>query len=126
MQCYKLVDGSFQLVPDPTEVGAEVANSVNEAIQKSGYDIHVCTSRTKSDGAEISIFESSTQGRPRYYIDVMGMDQTIASLVAEDFPTLLATLKELHPLIALIGLDQSARIDGALQSEEVVIPGFKP
>lgn len=38
----------------------------------------------------------------------MGANTGLATFVADDFLHLLATLKELHPLIGLIGLDQAS------------------
>ncbi|MDA8522948.1 hypothetical protein [Acidovorax sp. NCPPB 4044] len=91
---------------DPTE--AQGDGDAEEIIYKSGYDIAVCTSRTDAGGAEISIYETADRSLPRYYIDLMGANQSIASFVADDFPALIATLKEIAPLISLIGIDQMA------------------
>jgi hypothetical protein len=111
MECYKLIDGVLKQVADPVEVGAakHIAGA-DEAIAATGYRISVCSSRTAAEGAEISIYETEDRSLPRYYIELMGPSQSIASFVADNFPALLATLKEIAPLTALIGLDQAASL----------------
>lgn len=108
MDCYKLVDGALRPVPDPTESHDE--GSIEENIRAAGYTVTVCSSAVDAGGAEISIYETDERDRPRYYIDLMGVHQSIATFVADDFVALLATLKELAPLTAVIGLDQRAWI----------------
>lgn len=109
MSCFKLVNGSLQAVPDPIDNFAD-SRDVEAAIYAAGYTIRVCNTQL-DDGAsaQVAIYETE-KDQPRYYIEVMGTQQIIASFIAEDFPALLATLKELHPLLSLIGLDQRARI----------------
>lgn len=111
MECYKLIEGVLQQVTDPIEVGrGKDIGDADEAIAATGYRISVCSSQTEAAGAEISIYETEERSLPRYYIELVGPHQSIATLVADDFPSLLATLKELAPLTALIGLDQTASI----------------
>ena len=59
-------------------------------------------------GAEIRLYQTELADKPRFYIDLIGQNTTIATLVANDFPHLVETMRQLHPLITLIGLDQSA------------------
>lgn len=109
MECYKFVNGGFKCVVDPTDVGASKGVAgVEEAIFLAGYTIHVCSSESDATGPEISIYETENRSQPRYYIDVMGTHKGIATFVADDFPSLLATLKELAPLTSLLGLAQAA------------------
>lgn len=56
-------------------------------------------------GADVGLYQRDS--KPCYYIDLMGADVGIAALVADDFPALIATLKEIHPLLTLIRLDQA-------------------
>ncbi|MGJ7529201.1 hypothetical protein [Variovorax sp. GB1P17] len=115
MDCYKLVGGALQPMPDPTESHDE--GSVEECIRAAGYTVTVCSSAVDAGGgAEITIYETEERDRPRYYIDLMGVHQSIATFVADDFPALLATLKELAPLTAVVGLDQRAWIQAGLES----------
>lgn len=115
MDCFKLVEGVLQAVPDPTE--AHDHGSVEECIRAAGYTVTVCSSEIDAGGgAEITIYETEERDRPRYYIDLMGVHQSIATFVADDFPALLATLKELAPLTAVIGLDQRAWIQADAQA----------
>lgn len=109
MECYKFVDGGFKRVVDPTDVGLSSGIAgVEEAIFHAGYTIHVCSSESDAIGPEISIYETENRSLPRYYIDLMGIHQGIATFVADDFQSLLATLKELAPLISVLGLAQVA------------------
>ena len=48
---------------------------------------------------------------PRFYIDLMGSGSQIANAVADDVTALVKTLKELHPLLVLIRLDQAKVIN---------------
>lgn len=116
MDCYKLVDGALRPAPDPTEAYAR--DTAEECIRAAGYTITVSSSTVGAGGgAEITIYETEERDRPRYYIDLMGVDQSIANFVADDFLALLATLKELAPLTAVIGLDQRAWIQADAQSD---------
>lgn len=112
MTCYQLIDGALKPVIDPTIEFEQKEADADQVISMAGYTARLCSSRLSDfECAEISIFETEDITKPRYYIDVMGTYQTIATLVADDFPALLATLKELQPLIALIGFEQRARIE---------------
>ena len=107
--------GALQSVPDPVDSNSQNAD-VDEAIREAGYTIRVCRSQTQGAyGAEIAIYQTEQPDRPRYYLELMGSDQSIASLVADSFPELVDTLQKVQPLVALIGLDQRAQI----QAEEV-------
>ncbi|KQP21334.1 hypothetical protein [Pseudorhodoferax sp. Leaf265] len=120
MECYKLVDGALKRVDDPVEVGpAKDEGDFIDALVATGYSIRVCSTASGHASAEVTIYETAKPGLPKYYIDVMGEFQGIAVLVADDFPGLLATLRELAPLTTLIGLDQAVKIKAANAADAV-------
>lgn len=97
---------NFKEVPDPTYDADEC--DVAACIRKAGYSAEISSDAEDFVGATISIYATDRDDKPRFYIDVMGQNTGIATFVAKDFLTLLATLKELQPLLTLIGLDQFA------------------
>lgn len=104
----------FKEVPDPT---SDIdANDVAESIRKAGYSVEISSDAEHVIGAMVSIYVTDREDKPRFYIDVVGQNTGIATFVAKDFLALLATLKELQPLLTLIGLDQfaMAQIAGSL------------
>lgn len=116
MKVYKLVNATFVEVDDPVDESA--SDDFHVCLGNAGYIAEISTRSNDGVGAEVSIYLRDKV--PRYYIDLMGANSTIANLVADDFPQLIATLKELHPMLTLIGLDQvhSIRVDGQLEREE--------
>lgn len=97
---------SFTEVDDPTydkEIG-----SVEEAIAKAGYIIQLSSDSENADGGFIRLYSTAAADKPRYFIDIMGLTEGIATLVARDFPSLIETLRQIHPLVALVRLDQFA------------------
>ena len=106
MKAYKLVDGAFVEVEDPTDVHAD--GDVDAAIAKAGYLAEISTRLENVVGADAVVY--ARDAAPRYYIDLMGQNHGIAAVVADDFPALVKTLKELHPLLTLIAADQSSTI----------------
>lgn len=106
MNSYEWKGGEFVEVPDPTynpDIG-----DVEECIRTAGYRTEVSSRLVDNFGADITVYSTDKEGIPRFYIDVMGQNSGIATLVAHDFPQLARTLKEIQPLIALVGLDQYA------------------
>jgi len=109
MSCYELVNGAFEEAQEP--VDQEAGDDYAQNILKAGYFHQICTETHESSGAEVSLYETNDSGKPRYFIDVWGVSQQIAGLIARDFPHLLQTMKALAPLVSLVGLGQQADID---------------
>lgn len=107
MTCYKLTDGVLREVQDPIDDGE---SDYSKQIYKSGYRSQLSSLAHDSQGAEITIYATEMAEKPTYYIDVMGRIDQMATLVAEDFPSLVATLKAIEPLISLLALDQQTAI----------------
>lgn len=101
---------TFLEVDNPTYF--EDLDCADESIAKAGYSEEITSYEDQTVGATIRVYINFNQEKPRFFIDIMGMNYGIATLVARDFPALIETLKQIHPLISLIGLDQfnSARI----------------
>jgi hypothetical protein len=103
---YKLSNGTLVEAPDPLPPH----NTDYElALIDAGYTKQVSSAIDGGVGAEISIYENSS-GSPRFLVDISGAGSQLACLVADDFPGLMAVLKEVQPLIALVGLDQRSDI----------------
>ncbi|MDY0746549.1 hypothetical protein SNE35_18695 [Paucibacter sp. R3-3] len=117
MNAYKLQGGVFVEVDDP--LGPLPFDDLRRALDDAGYKPQISTELAYGSGAEIAVYERITEA-PRYYIDLMGSTHAIAAVVADDFPSFILTLKELHPLLALMGLDQvnSFHISDALERED--------
>lgn len=98
--------GSFTEVDDPTF--DEDIGGVDEAIAKAGYTIQFSSDGENEDGGFIRLYTTDAADKPRYFIDIMGLTEGIATLVARDFPSLIETLRQIHPLIGLVRLDQFA------------------
>lgn len=98
---------AFKRVSNPIDFGAD--DSFEGSIIKAGYLLEV-SSDPEDDGvtATVKIYATEKRDLPRFYIDVMGHNRQLATLVAKDFLSLLETLKQLQPLLTLIGLDQTA------------------
>lgn len=107
--CFKLVDGAFQPVSDPTD-NLDVGGDVDENIRLAGYVVEIDSRSHNHNGAEIVLYSTTDETKPRFYIDVCGKNGGLGSLIAEDFPSLVQTLKELSTLVATIGLDQQVDI----------------
>lgn len=108
---------SFDEVDNPTyfpDIG-----SVDESIAKANYHQEISSYDGDSTGATVQVYATDDETKPRFFIDIMGMNCGIASLVARDFPSLVETLRQVHPLLTLIGLDQfnSARISDQIRRE---------
>jgi len=103
MKCHKLVNGEFVEAEDPIP---DEGDGHAAAIEAAGYQSQISTAMENWVGAEVTVYVRDAT--PRYYIDLMGSSEGIAAVVADDFPALIRTLKELHPLLALIGMDHVA------------------
>lgn len=98
---------AFQEVSDPIDF--ENGNDVAEAISNTGYYPEISSNlEGDSIGATVTIYGTSKSNLPAYYIDIMGQNTGIATFVARDFLSLLETLKQLQPILSMIGLDQFA------------------
>lgn len=111
MTCYKLTDGVLIEVQDPID---DDESDYSKQIYKNGYLSQLSSLAHDSHGAEITIYSTEMAGKPTYYIDVTGRIHQMATLVAEDFPSLVATLKAIEPLISLLALDQQTAIQNEL------------
>lgn len=116
MTALKLVDSKFVEVEDP--IDDTRGDDFRVCLANAGFVSEISTGMDNAIGAEVSIYARAEV--PRYYIDLMGGHSTIANVVADDFSHLVATLKELHPLLTLIGLDQvnMIRVDRQLELED--------
>jgi len=103
---WDLTQQAFKEVPDPT-ADAETSD-VKEAISKSGYVLEISGDIDDGVSSSVQIYATEKPDKPRFYIDVMGQNTGIATFVASDVISLLETLKQLHPLLTLIGIDQFA------------------
>jgi hypothetical protein len=106
MACYRLLNGEFVPAEDPIEGGDDWSATLN----KLGYIRQIGSATHESSGAEVSLFETADAKLPKYYLSIFGFSHEVASVVAADFPELVKALKELGPLIALVGLDQQTDI----------------
>ena len=97
---------SFIEVSDPTFVDG--VDNVEEGIATSGYTIQLSSDGENEEGGFIRLYTTNAADKPRYFIDIMGLSEGIATLVARDFPSLIETLRQIHPLIGLVRLDQFA------------------
>lgn len=106
---------AFVEVDDP--VYDPDGGSADECIYKAGYFVQFSS---EDEGAGINLYTTDKKDKPRFYIDIMGQSQGIATLVARDFPALVETLRQIHPLLTLAGLDQflTARIKDHLDLEQ--------
>lgn len=106
MDCFKLVNGALQVVDEPITKADDMRASLNSA----GYLRQVSSEIDDGNGAEVIVYSTGQTQRPAYFIEVNGSAHSLAYLVADDFPGLLATLRFLAPLIQLTALDQRADI----------------
>lgn len=106
MNSYQWNGVEFEEVSDPT-YDPQVTD-IAESIRKAGYAPEISSKLEDGFGADITIYATNDAGKPRFFIDVMGQNTGIATLVAKDFPHLARTLKEIQPLISMVGLDQYA------------------
>lgn len=113
MKSYSWNGQEFTEVDDPTY--NENNNDISEGIRKAGYRPEISSKLEDGFGADIAIYVTDEPGNPRFYIDLMGQNTGIATLVANDFPHLVKTLKEIQPLISIMGLDQFAAAQTATE-----------
>lgn len=108
MGCYKLMGGQLHEAEDP--ISGDEGEGYEAGLYKAGYIKQLSSLGHNSEHSEITLYATTTPGKPQYYIDVTGYSGQMVVLVADDFPSLVSTLKEIAPLIALVGLDQQADI----------------
>lgn len=108
----------FVEVDDPT-YNPEIA-SVSESMAAANYFVEFSSEEEDRVGATVTVYATQDKDKPRFYIDIMGQNTGIATLVARDFPSLVETLHQIHPLLTLAGLDQfsTARIGDQLDRKE--------
>ncbi|MDO8769360.1 MAG: hypothetical protein Q7K57_11785 [Burkholderiaceae bacterium] len=116
MYCYTLVDGVFQPANDP--IGESTSgNGYQAQLNEAGY-LRQLTSIVDPEHSEITLYATSKTDKPRYYIDITGNVGQMAVLLANDFPHLIATLKEIAPLVSLVGLSQQREMHAELLPPE--------
>jgi hypothetical protein len=103
----------FVAVEDPTH-NPDV-DDVETSIRAAGYAREFSSQDGDSMGATFRVYRSIDEGKPAFYIDIMGESTGIATLIARDFPHLVATLQQLQPFMALVRLDQVSWIESAKQ-----------
>jgi hypothetical protein len=108
MSCYRLTNGVFQEVEEPFDQSA--GGDYVQNIYSAGYFAQADSETHESSGAAVTLYETNDPHKPRYFLDLWGASQQIAGLIADSFPQLVETLKELGPLLTLIGLDQRSNI----------------
>lgn len=111
---------AFVEVDDPTYDSD--ASDVNESIYKAGYFVQFSSEDEENGvGSGIKLYSTEKEDKPRFYIDIMGQTESVATLVARDFPALVETMRQIHPLLTLAGLDQfsTARIADHLDRERL-------
>lgn len=94
----------FVEVDDPT-YNPEISD-VAESIFRANYYAEFSSEEEPGPGASITVYATSDTKKPQFYIDIMGQNTGIATLVARDFPSLVETLHRIQPLLTLVGLDQ--------------------
>lgn len=106
MKSYEWISATKSLteVNDPTF--DEGSASFDEAIAKAGYTIQLSSDGENAEGGFIRLYTTNAVEKPRYFIDIMGLTEGIATLVARDFSSLIETLRQIQPLIELVRLDQ--------------------
>lgn len=108
MQCYRLTDGKFEQVQNPAFANEE---DWDEGLRAAGYSQQASSRIDSGAGSEFALYATNEAKYPAYLIEIMGKEHSLAYLVADDFPRLLATLRELQPLLSLFGLDQQSWIE---------------
>jgi hypothetical protein len=96
------------------------ASDYREALTGAGYVRQFSNLVPDGEGlgGEFVIHSSSRDDRPAYFIEVNGAQHSLAYLVADDFPQLVATLEKLGALIELMGIEQRAVIRIQEKAEE--------
>ncbi|GGY22654.1 hypothetical protein [Paludibacterium paludis] len=107
MTCYRLAGGALTPVTDPTYI--EDVEDYGDALYESGYTVMIDSEiDSVDDGASVTVYSTERADKPQFFIDVWGRETQLASLVADDFPGLVETLRHIDPLLQLIRLDQYA------------------
>lgn len=93
----------------------------SESITEAGYFAEFSSESEKNEGATIIVYATDAKDKPDFYIEILGQNSGIASLVAQDFPSLVITLNHIHPLLTLFGLDQfsASRIADHLDKQQL-------
>ena len=111
-------DQSFVEVDDP--IYDPKVESFSEALANAGYGVELSSEFDNSVGASVNLYATDRKDKPQFYLEIVGQSRSIASLVARNFPSLVETMRQIQPLIALTGLDQQAsmHIENRLDREE--------
>jgi hypothetical protein len=106
MKCWKLIDRELQEV----ENEIVVADDFRTALSAAGYLRQISSQIDEGNGAEVILYSTQDERHPEFFIEINGSAHSIAYLVADDFPQLLAIMGRLTPLIQLTAADQRADI----------------
>lgn len=106
--CWEFRDGRLFSVNDPITGGGDLEKD----IYACGYRQEVSSRTEGSTGAEIVLYKNHEpkNGKPLFYIDVMGAFEGIGALIANDFAQLSSTMNHLSGLLALFKMDQASAI----------------
>ena len=118
MKSYKLESGQFVEIDSPVDEAALSRDWVG-GITEAGYSCQITSELADSaEGAAVRLYQRDKA--PRYFLDIVGSGEGIATVVADDFPSLMQTLKELHPLLTLVRMDQAGaiEIDASIRRDE--------
>lgn len=103
----------FAEVDDPVQGDGDL----EKLMRAAGYVLQLSSVHEATCSAGIEVFAADDQNIPKYYVSLMGQSYGFPSIVARDFMSLLATLRELQPLLDVMRLDQAALINSL--AEEV-------
>lgn len=78
-----------------------------QAIINTGYAPEISSYEQCGEGGGIRIYRASKPDLPEFYISLWGINTELATFIAVDFLSLLNTMKEIHPLLTCIGLNQN-------------------
>lgn len=78
-----------------------------QAIINTGYAPEMSSFEQCGEGGGIRLYRASKPDLPEFYMTLWGINTEIAAFIAVDFLSLLSTMKEIHPLLTCIGLNQN-------------------
>ena len=107
--CWEFREGRLFSISDPIEGGGDLERD----IYACGYRQEASSRIGKeSTGADVVLYKNHEpkNGKPLFYIEVMGAFEGIGALVANDFAQLASTMNHLAGLLILFKMDQASAI----------------